>query len=146
NPNSLTAFVQNLPRPILNNVPANDSFTPLGAPATLAPSAHPTDNNSTTLAGAKVAITGGTFANDGDVLSATTTGTSILAHYDSASETLSLTGIDTLAHYQQVLQSITFGNSSSNPTNSFFNTVRTISWTVDDGNAFNNLSTPVTTT
>src|SRR5262249_44557828 len=125
---------------------AKDSFTPLGAPVTLAPSVHPGDSNSPTLASATVAITAGTFANDGDVLSAVTTGTGILANYDAASETLTLTGMDTLPHYQQVLQSVTFSNPSSNPTNSFLNTMRTITWTMDDGNASNNLSAPVTTT
>ena len=44
----------------------------------------------------------------GDVLAATTTGTSITASYNAATGTLTLTGTDTLAHYQQVLDSVTF--------------------------------------
>ena len=48
-------------------------------------------------------ITGGAFAGGGDVLAANISGTSITASYDSATETLTLTGSDTLAHYQSVL-------------------------------------------
>ena len=55
-----------------------------------------------------VAITGGSFSGDGDVLSANTAGTSITASYDSGTQTLTLSGSDTLAHYQQVLDAVSF--------------------------------------
>src|SRR5262249_52796238 len=99
-----------------------------------------------TLARATVAIAGGTFAGDGDALAATTTGTSITASYNAATETLILSGSDTLAHYQQVLDSVTFASASQNPTNYGSNPTRTLTWALDDGGASNNLGAPQTTT
>src|SRR5207237_923838 len=102
------------------------------------------DADNLTLANATVAITGGTFAGDGDVLAASTAGTSISASYNSTTETLTLSGSDTLAHYQSVLESVTF-SSGANPTNSGANRSRTLTWTVNDGAASNNLGTASTT-
>jgi lipopolysaccharide export system protein LptA len=92
-----------------------------------------------------VALTGGTFAGDGDVLAANTTGTAITASYNAATETLVLSGSDTLAHYQQVLDSVTFVTASENPDNGGANPTRTVTWTLDDGSA-SNATTSVTTT
>src|SRR5262249_59020829 len=75
------------------------------------------DPDNLNLANATVKIVGGTFAADGDVLAATTAGTTITASYNSATETLVLSGSDTLAHYQSVLDSLTFNSTSENPTN-----------------------------
>ena len=80
-------------------------------------------------------ITGGTFAGDGDVLGANTTGTTITASYNAATETLILSGSDTLAHYQQVLDSVTFASPSDNPTNFGSDPTRTVTWMVNDGAA-----------
>ena len=80
----------------------------------------------------------------GDVLAATTAGTSITASYNAASGVLTLTGNDTLAHYQQVLDSVTYVSTSDNPTNFGTDTSRTISWVVNDGTLNN--STIQTTT
>jgi hypothetical protein len=97
------------------------------------------------LTSATVKINGGTFAGDGDVLAASTTGSSLTTSYDKASETLTLTGADTLAHYQSVLDSVSF-TSGGNPTNSGANLTRTVTWQVNDGNVSNNLSAAATTT
>src|SRR5262249_3640668 len=83
---------------------------------------------------------------DGDVLAANTSGTSINANYNAATETLTLTGTDSLAHYAQVLESMTFTSISSNPTNFGADRTRTVIWTVNDGSGSNNLSAPVVTT
>ena len=80
------------------------------------------------------------------MLSANTAGTNITASYDSATETLKLTGSDVLTHYQQVLNSITFTSTSANPTHYGLNPTRTISWVVNDGRASNNVSTAANTT
>jgi hypothetical protein len=111
----------------------NVFFIAGGGPVTLDSALTVSDTNSPTLAGATVEITGGTFAGDDDVLSANTAGTAISASYNSATETLILSGTDTLADYQAVLDTVTFGSSSSNPTGSFADPNRTISWTVNDG-------------
>src|SRR5262249_11935026 len=79
------------------------SFTETGPAATLSPAAAVSDPDNTTLVGATVAITGGTFAGDGDVLIANVAGTSITTSYNAATETLVLSGTDSLAHYQAVL-------------------------------------------
>jgi VCBS repeat protein len=145
-PTLLTPFTQNLLRPVLSNVPGTQSYTERSAPLTLASSLHPTDDNSPTFTSATVSIVGGTFANDGDMLAATTTGTNISASYNSSTETLTLTGSDTVANYQLALDSVTFSSPSHNPTNYGSDPTRTISWVVNDGGASNNLSVPQTTT
>src|SRR5262249_7037437 len=138
-------FVQNRP-PTLSGTASPVSFTENGASVTLSPSASAADPDDLNLAGATVAITGGTFAGDGDVLGVSTTGTSITASYNSSTETLTLTGSDTLAHYSQVLDSVTFITPSDNPTNYGSNSTRTVTWVLNDGNPTNNLSTAQTTT
>jgi FG-GAP-like repeat len=132
--------------PTLANVAtmANVAFN--GQTITVSPALSVADPDNLTLVNATVRITGGTFAGDGDVLAATTTGTSIVASYNSTTETLTLAGIDTPAHYQQVLDSLTFDSTSSNPTNSASDPTRTLSWVANDGSASNNLSAAATTT
>jgi hypothetical protein len=103
--------------PTLGNVAAvSGNFTEGGAAVTVSGSVAVTDPDSLTLAGAKV-VAGNGFAGDGDVLTASTAGTSVTASYNAATETLALSGVDTLAHYQQVLDTVTFQSSSQNPTN-----------------------------
>jgi lipopolysaccharide export system protein LptA len=127
---------------ILNIIPVNDAPTVAsaatvvsahtGQPLTVSPTLALADPDSLGLTSATVKVTGGTFAGDGDVLSATTTGTAITASYNSATETLILTGNDTLAHYQSVLDSVVFkttptpGVANQQPT-------RTLTWSVNDG-------------
>jgi hypothetical protein len=100
-----------------------------------------TDLDGDHLASATVQITGGTFssnessANDDhlSVLAAALTGTNITATYNSATETLTLSGYDTLAHYQQVLAGVQFTSTGDNPTDYGLDDTRTITWTVSDG-------------
>ena len=106
----------------------------VGQPAmVLAPALVPDDPSSTALMGASVAIVGGTFAGDGDTLTADTNGTSITASYNAATETLTLSGSDTLTHYQQVLRSVAFGSSNGDPTQGGAFPTRTLAWTISDG-------------
>src|SRR5262249_31114831 len=72
-------------------------------------------------------------------------GTHITTSYDSATETLTLTGADPVATYQAVLESITFA-SGANAGNFGSNLTRTVTWVVNDGSGSNNLSTVATTT
>ena len=126
-------------------VAASASYTEEGAATTLSPAVTITDNNAaTTLVSATVAITGGSFAGDGDVLSATTTGTAITASYNAATETLTLTGTDTFVDYQHVLDSVTFA-AGENPTDFGAKPTRTVTWTLDDGFASNNVGSAVST-
>jgi hypothetical protein len=132
--------------PTLSNVATNASYTEQATATTLSPSLAVSDPDNLSLAGASVHIAGGAFAGDGDVLAADTTGTSITASYNAATETLTLSGVDTLADYQSVLDSVTFVDSSDNPTNYGSNPTRTITWVVADGSASNGTSAVATTT
>ena len=85
------------------------------------------------LSSATISVTAGTFASDGDVLAATTTGTAIIANYNSATSTLTLTGSDTVADYQAVLRSATIDTSGVDPTSGGAHPSRTLSWVVNDG-------------
>jgi len=90
------------------------------------------DPSSTELGFATVTIAN---AQSGDVLAATTAGTSITASYNSTTHTLTLSGEDTYAHYEEVMDSVTYqdggtdSSSGSHPT-------RTIDWMVSDGTTF----------
>jgi hypothetical protein len=132
--------------PTLNNVATSASFTEGGAAVTLSGAVSVADPDSLTLASATLAVTGGTFAGDGDVLSTSTTGTSITASYNSTTETLTLSGVDSFAHYQQVLDAVTFASSSDNPTNYGSSPARTVTWVLNDGGATSSLSVAQTTT
>ncbi len=99
-----------------------------GGSLVLAPGLVLTDASSTLLMGATVAIAGGTFANDGDVLTAVTNGTQITASYNPANEVLTLAGADTVTNYQAVLSTVAFGS-----TNAGTNSQRSVAWTVTDG-------------
>ncbi len=119
--------------PMLNVVAGSAGYLPLSAPVVLAPGLVVNDPASSLLAGATVAITGGVFAGDGDVLAAVTSGTAILASYNSVTETLTLSGSDSLANYQQVLRSLTFNSTNADPSHAGTNSVRTLAWTITDG-------------
>src|ERR1700722_13165940 len=116
--------------PTLTNL-ANATYTEEGPFKALSPSVTVADVDDLDLKDATVAIVGGPFANDGDVLAATTTNTSITASYNSTSETLILSGTDTLAHYQSVLASVTF-HAGENPTNFESDQTRIVTWVAQD--------------
>jgi hypothetical protein len=134
--------------PVLAAVAAHATWLPAG-PITLSPHVTVSDADDTTLAAATVHVTGGTFAGDGDVLAVAAgglAGTSIAAHYDAATETLTLSGPDTLAHYSQALEQVTFDTTHSNPTDAGLDPARTVAWQLDDGSPANNLSAIAQTT
>ena len=80
------------------------------------------------------------------MLAATTTGTSITASYNSATETLTLTGSDTLANYQQVLDTVTFNEPGNlNPTDFGSDPTRIVTWTLNNGGASNATGTATST-
>jgi len=94
-----------------------------------------TDADSTNLTSATIVLTNIQDGAD-EVLAVDTTGTSITASsYNSATGELTLSGSDTLANYAAVLQSLTYNNTSEDPTE----LNRTIQITVNDGA----LSSPV---
>ena len=132
--------------PTLSGVATGATFVQSEAAVTLSSAVSVTDPDNLDLAAATVVVTTGTFAGDGDVLAATTTGTSITASYNSSAETLVLSGSDTLAHYQQVLDSVTFNSTAADPTDGGADKSRQVTWVLNDGGTSNNLSTTATTT
>nr|MDZ8007734.1 hypothetical protein [Nostoc sp. DedSLP05] len=87
------------------------------------------------LFGATISITSG-FVSSEDILKFTNQN-GIIGIYNSSTGVLTLTGTATVAYYQAALRSITYTNSSNNPSI----TTRTISFVINDGIAD---STPVT--
>ncbi|HEX8084277.1 MAG TPA: tandem-95 repeat protein [Solirubrobacteraceae bacterium] len=96
------------------------------------------DPDSANLAGATVQITGNHVQAE-DELAFTDTA-SITGSYNDSTGMLTLSGSDTLANYQAALRSVTYENSSDNPSTS----TRTVSFQVDDGSASSNLSNVAT--
>jgi hypothetical protein len=86
-----------------------------------------TDPDNPNMVGATVAITGG-FDNTQDVLSFTPSG-GVIGSYNASTGVLTLTGTATQAQYETVLESVTYHNTSDDPTT----TQRTVSYTVNDG-------------
>jgi large repetitive protein len=130
----------------INVTPVNDApvttaggtlnYTENQAATVIDSSVTVTDVDNANMASATVAIGTG-FATGQDVLDANVTGTSIGKSYNAATGVLTLTGSDTKAHYQQVLDSVTYFNSSDNPSGAD----RTINYTVNDGALNSNTST-----
>ncbi|MEH2328405.1 cadherin-like domain-containing protein, partial [Nostoc sp.] len=87
------------------------------------------DVDSANLASATVSITSG-FTSAEDIL-AFTNQNGIIGSYNSSTGVLTLTGSSTVANYQTALRSITYTNSSDNPST----TPRTVSFLVNDGTA-----------
>jgi hypothetical protein len=130
----------------INVTPVNDApvttaggslnYTENQAAAVIDSSVTVTDVDNANMASATVAIGTG-FATGQDVLDANVTGTGIGKSYNAATGVLTLTGSDTKTHYQQVLDSVTYFNSSENPSGAD----RTINYTVNDGALNSNTST-----
>jgi hypothetical protein len=136
-----------------------------GSNVTLLTSDTVADVDGDHLVSATVQITAGTFtvpsndssANDdhltinsadrtGSDTSGTINGTSISYSYNSATETLTLTGYDTLADYQTALSFVQYFTTGHNPTDYGLNPARTITFQVNDGAIGNPSGTNTTTT
>ncbi|WP_223462618.1 beta strand repeat-containing protein, partial [Pseudomonas sp. A-R-26] len=116
------------------------SYTENQAATTINSALTITDVDSSNLTGATVSITSN-FATGQDVL-AFTNQNGITGSYNAGTGVLTLTGAATVAQYQTALRSVTYSNSSDNPST----TARTISFQVDDGAAANHASNIATTT
>ncbi|MDQ3935345.1 MAG: cadherin-like domain-containing protein [Actinomycetota bacterium] len=97
-----------------------------------------TDVDSSTLSGATVTISSNYVAGE-DVLAFTDTA-EITGSLDPTGDTLTLSGTASVADYQTALQSVTYENSSDDPSTA----TRTVTVKADDGVVFNNLSNAVT--
>lgn len=122
--------------PVLSGIEADALGFTEGDPVTIVTTALTViDVDSPNLASATVSISAG-YQNGGDVLEATSPG-SLSASFNPSNGILSLTGIAPLASYQAALQSVTFRNTSENPSTA----TRTISFRVSDGADNSNIAT-----
>ncbi|WP_342725899.1 cadherin domain-containing protein [Bradyrhizobium sp. B097] len=98
-------------------------------------SVNVSDVDSANMASATVAITGG-FAAGQDVLGFNPQN-GIVGSYNALTGVLTLTGSSSVANYKAALDSITYFNTSDNPSEAD----RTVSFTVNDGSLDSNTST-----
>ena len=133
---------------VINVTPVNDApvltagatlaYTENGPAAVIDNTITITDIDSANLVGATVVISGN-YQNGQDVL-AFVNASGITGNFVAGTGTLTLTGSSSLANYQAALRSVTYVNTSDNPSA----LTRTVSWTVDDGGATANLSNTAT--
>jgi hypothetical protein len=102
------------------------AYTENGAPAGVDPLIGVTDVDSPNLTGATAQVTTGFNASQDGL--AFTAGNGITGGYDATTGTLTLTGSATVAHYQEALRSVTYANSSDDPTTA----TRTVTFAVTD--------------
>jgi hypothetical protein len=122
--------------PVITTTGGTTAYTENGAGLAIDTGLTVTDADSTNLTGATVSITGN-FASGQDVLGFVNTA-SITGSYNASTGVLTLSGTTTLANYLTALRSVTYWNSSDNPSTA----TRTISFTAtDDGSATSNTAT-----
>ncbi|HEU4836815.1 MAG TPA: tandem-95 repeat protein [Pyrinomonadaceae bacterium] len=112
--------------PVVTTTAGNLAYTENAGAVAIDTGLTVTDSDNTDLVGATVAITAG-FVSAQDSL-AFTNQLGITGNYNAGTGVLTLTGTTTVANYQTALRSVTYANSSDNPTAS-----RTITFTANDG-------------
>ena len=112
--------------PVVTTSSGATTFTENASPVVIDPTIGVADTDSQNLTGARVQISTG-FTTGQDAL-AFSSQTGIVGNFDTATGILTFTGAASLATYQTLLRSVTYTNSSPNPST----TARTISFTVTD--------------
>ncbi|WP_461175385.1 DUF4347 domain-containing protein, partial [Uliginosibacterium flavum] len=97
-----------------------------------------TDADSTNLTGTTIQITGN-YQNGQDVL-AFTTQNGITGSWNATTGMMTLTGTTTVANYQSALRSLTYANTSDNPSTS----TRTLTFIANDGAATGSATSSIT--
>jgi hypothetical protein len=113
--------------PTVTVSPGGASYTEGNPGVPVDPTLIVNDVDSLTLSSARVSIVGG-LNNGQDVLEFTNT-LLISGGYNATTGVLTLTGIATVAQYQSALRSITYRNTSNNPTTA----PRSVEFVVNDG-------------
>jgi hypothetical protein len=120
-------------KPVLDTTDTALSYTENAGPVAVDSGITASDADTATLASATVAISSG-FSSSEDEL-AFTDQNGITGSYNDSTGVLTLSGTASVAHYQAALRSVTYENSSDDPSTS-----RTVAFSADDGQAFNSLS------
>jgi len=108
------------------------SYAENSGPVVISPGIALSDSDDTDLESAIVQLSGN-YNSAEDSLDFTDT-PNITSSWDNNSGTLTLTGTDTVANYQTALRSVTYENSSANPSS----LVRTVIFSVNDGDVSSN--------
>jgi gliding motility-associated-like protein len=122
---SFTIVIQNAP-PIISPTNSSVSYLENGTPLIIAPALTITDEDDVELDAATISI--GSFVASEDVFSITTSG-GISSSFSPATGILTLTGTALLSQYQNTLRTLSYFNSSDNPSV----ISRTIQIVVNDG-------------
>ncbi|WP_345531602.1 DUF4347 domain-containing protein, partial [Viridibacterium curvum] len=115
--------------PVLTTTGTTLSYTENAAATAIDTGLTVTDADNTTLSSATIQISGN-YSSAQDVL-AFTNQNGITGSWNSGTGTLTLSGSATVANYQTALRSVTYQNTSDNPSTS----TRTVTFTVSDGTA-----------
>jgi hypothetical protein len=113
--------------PVVTTTAGSLAYTENDLPTAIDPGLTVTDADNANLTGATVAITGN-FATGQDVLGFTNQ-LGITGNYNAGTGVLTLTGTTTVANYQTALRSVTYQNTSDNPSTA----PRTVTFTANDG-------------
>lgn len=136
-----TITLRSTTAPVLANAGNTVTFTYGSVPPVVDGGITVSCSGCTSVTGATATISAGFLSKD--ALSATVSGTSIAASYNSTTGVLTLSGADTLSHYQTVLRSIVYQSLANDPTNAGADIHRTIQWVASNGGAS---SAPITST
>jgi hypothetical protein len=125
-------------QPVLTTTGTALSYTENAGPVAVDPEITATDADSTTLSGATIQVTSNFVLGEDHLAFAPQLG--ITGFVDPETGILTLSGTASVADYQTALRSVTYENSSNDPSGA----TRTVVFRADDGAAGNNLSEPVT--
>ncbi len=137
--NTLTRDINVIPMndaPIQGTIEGTDlAYTENDSATTITGTITISDVDDTNIESAKIQITGN-YANGEDNLAFANTA-NITGSWDAITGTLTLTGSDTLANYELALRSVTYENTSDDPSTA----TRTVMFTVNDGDNDSNALT-----
>jgi hypothetical protein len=123
-PTTLDGYIAQNTAPVVTTSAGTTNYTENNPPVAIDPGLTVSDSDPT-LEGAIVRISGG-FVSSTDTLGFTDQN-GITGSYDSGTGVLTLSGTSSLANYQAALRSVTYVNSSDNPTTS-----RTVAFRASD--------------
>jgi VCBS repeat-containing protein len=125
--------------PVISGAGGTLAFTEGNAPAFIDTTLTITDVDDANIEGAIVQITGNYQIGE-DVLSVGTPG-SITCVWNAPLGRIEMSGTETRANYEIALESVRYSNAEDNPST----LARTVSWTVNDGDADSNTATSTIT-
>ena len=133
---SLTVSANTNSAPSIASIESNAfTYTENDAATTITSTLTISDDDDTNIESAVIVITGNN-ANNEDILTFADT-SNISGSWDQSAGTLTLSGTDTLLNYQAALQSVSYKNTSENPSAAS----RTVSFTINDGSVDSNTLT-----